>query len=322
MFLRRLQRRVQTAVDTDLDEPHQRRGVARDARHELLQRGSRSRPVTLANRNVRRELQGGKSGIRYVGGNMAGERSDLRGARRIFLDQLFRNRQAIVDHSRPEARFGNRQRHVQQSGTDRLVAGRERHSLAQHLDGVGLTFLLNQRGRDVGEVANRPGHVVDLDARVGGRNTCVEVCGVERPDSDAHFGGSSRVATCPAALDHGAEMRTRIGIKALLRRNFTRLQQRMLMIGFQFEDLLVEGRPFREKPLFAQVVGDADELIDGLVGLSDAHVQIAEEIGGIPVARLVLDHAQVLCNRGVDLSLPHQFLSVPERCRTVDGHGV
>src|SRR6266571_2523041 len=75
----------------------------------------------------------------------------------------------------------------------------------------------------------------------------------------------------------------------------------MLLVRFQLEYFLVECGRLGEKSLFAQAVGDADELLDRSIGFRGA---------------------DVLRDCGVDLPLPQEFLSVPERCRAVDGHGV
>src|SRR6266567_749326 len=96
----------------------------------------------------------------------------------------------------------------------------------------------------------------------------------------------------------------------------------MLLVRFQLEYFLVECGRLGEKSLFAQAVGDADELLDRSIGFRGADVEIAEHVGRVPVARIVLYHAYVLRDCGVDLPLPQEFLSVPERCRAVDGHGV
>ena len=140
------------------------------------------------------------------------------------------------------------------------------------------------------------------------------------PEPDSRLGRSPRVSSRLAPRADSAEMSTRIGKEAQLRSNFSRLQQRMLVVGFELERFLVEGCRFREKPLVVQVVGNADELIDGFVRLSGAQVQVAEQIRRVPVVRMFVDHAHVFCDGSVDLALPQQFLSVSERCRAIDAH--
>ena len=64
---------------------------------------------------------------------------------------------------------------------------------------------------------------------------------------------------------------------------------RRLVVGPDLEDLLVERGGLRVEPLPHQVVGDAVVLAERLIDLAGAEVQVAEEIGGVPVARLFLD---------------------------------
>ena len=115
-------------------------------------------------------------------------------------------------------------------------------------------------------------------------------------------------------------MRTRIGIEALFGGNFTGLQQRLLLVGLELEDFLVERTGLGEESLLAQAVGNPEELLDGLVASARADVQVAQHVGGIPVPRIVFDHPHVLRDRGVDLAQPQQFFCIPERRRAVDGH--
>ena len=92
------------------------------------------------------------------------------------------------------------------------------------------------------------------------------------------------------------------------------------MIRSQFEDLLVDRARLRQEPFFAQAVGDARELLDRLVHLSGADVEIAERVGEVPVAGLIFDETQILRDGRFDLALAEQLLSVFECGGAVDGH--
>ena len=94
----------------------------------------------------------------------------------------------------------------------------------------------------------------------------------------------------------------------------------MLVLGSQLEDLLVDGAGLRQEPFFAEAVRDACELFDGLVQLPGANVEIAESVGNVPVAGLVVGEAQVLRDGRFDLALAKQLLSVFECGSAVDGH--
>ena len=78
----------------------------------------------------------------------------------------------------------------------------------------------------------------------------------------------------------------------------------------------------RQEPFFAQAVGDADELLDRLVDLPGADVEIAERVGGVPVARLILDEAQILRDGRFELALAEQLLGVLECGGAIDGHWI
>ena len=68
------------------------------------------------------------------------------------------------------------------------------------------------------------------------------------------------------------------------------------------------------------MIGDARVLRDRLVRLVRAGVEIAERVGRVPVARLVLHHAEVLRDGVVDAALPKQFLRLLQRVFTIEGH--
>ena len=50
------------------------------------------------------------------------------------------------------------------------------------------------------------------------------------------------------------------------------------------------------------MIGDAGVLLEALFDLLGADVQVAERVGGVPIARLVFNNPHVLGDRGVDLT--------------------
>ena len=91
-----------------------------------------------------------------------------------------------------------------------------------------------------------------------------------------------------------------VGERALLGGEVARLQQRVLVVGLELEDLLVERGGLWIEPFVGEVIGDARVLLDALVELLGADVQVAERVGAVPVARLGLDDLDVLGDGGVD----------------------
>jgi hypothetical protein len=101
---------------------------------------------------------------------------------------------------------------------------------------------------------------------------------------------------------------------------FRSLKKRVLVIGLELENLLVDGVGSREKALRAKAVGDADEAIDRLVNPTRPDVQIPKSVSGRPVSRLVVRHARVLLDGRVEIALAQQFFSVPERGSAIECH--
>ena len=63
---------------------------------------------------------------------------------------------------------------------------------------------------------------------------------------------------------------------------------------------------------FVQEAENGQELLDGLLGLTRARVQIAERIRRAPIAGLVFDDAQVFSGGGFEVALPKQLFCVSE----------
>jgi hypothetical protein len=94
----------------------------------------------------------------------------------------------------------------------------------------------------------------------------------------------------------------------------------MLVIRLELQDLLVDGARLRQEALFVDAVGDARELLDGLVDLPGADVEIPQRVGDIEVARLIVDKAEVFRDGRFDLALAKQLLSVFQGGGAIDGH--
>ncbi len=121
----------------------------------------------------------------------------------------------------------------------------------------------------------------------------------------------SRIATSaapflsPRALRFSAtcsEELLGVGQRALLGGEIARLQQRVLVVGLELEDLLEERRGLRIEALVREVIGDAGVLLEALLDLLGADVQVAKRVGAVPVARLGLDDLDVLGDGGIDLA--------------------
>ena len=74
-------------------------------------------------------------------------------------------------------------------------------------------------------------------------------------------------------------------------------------------------------PSSLRLLAISHELLDRLVDLAGAHVEVAERVRRVPVARLFLDQAQVLRDGSIELALPEQFLGVAECGGAINSHG-
>jgi hypothetical protein len=97
------------------------------------------------------------------------------------------------------------------------------------------------------------------------------------------------------------------------------VELRGLVVRRDLQDLLVERRRLRVEAVLEKVIGNPGVLCDRLVGLVRAYVQIAERVRGVPVARLVLDHAYVLDDGGVEAPLTKQLFRFFQRVFTIQG---
>jgi hypothetical protein len=133
-------------------------------------------------------------------------------------------------------------------------------------------------------------------------NAGVEIFRIERAQPDGDFRGALAVATGLALLGHLQEELLGVGEGALLRRQVAGLQQRVFVIRLQLEDLLEERDRLWIEALFGEVIGNARVLLEALVDLLGADVEVSERVGAVPVAGLGFDDFDVLGDGGVDLA--------------------
>src|SRR5258705_12818479 len=115
-------------------------------------------------------------------------------------------------------------------------------------------------------------------------------------------------------------MGTRVGVTALAAEDFGNLHQRVLVIGLELENLLVDGGGLGADAFLVEAVGDLAVLRDRLVDLTGARVEVAERVGEVPVAGLILDQAYVLRDGVGQFALPDQFLGVAKRGGAINWH--
>jgi hypothetical protein len=163
-------------------------------------------------------------------------------------------------------------------------------------------LLLLQPRRHLAVLAHRGRDVAHFGSQLARPQARLEVFGIERAEADGHFGRALFVAARLAFLGDLHEELLGVGQRALLGGEVARLQQRVFVIRLELEDLLEERERLWIKALFGEVIGDPGVLLDTLVDLFRAYVEVAECVGAVPVARLGLDDLDVLGNGGVDLA--------------------
>ena len=97
------------------------------------------------------------------------------------------------------------------------------------------------------------------------------------------------------------------------------LQLRSLIVGPDLEDFLYSAAARGREAFVDEMIGDAGILRDRFVGLAGAPVEIAKGVGGIPVARLIVEHARVLADSSLEPALPEQLLRFFQRVFAVEG---
>ena len=194
--------------------------------------------------------------------------------------------------------------------------------LLKKIDRFALPALLEEIVGDHLQVGHCTSDVAEVLPGGGSCASRLKVRRIERAKAGVDFCGATPVAAFQAPRSHGSQVRTCIHEHALPGRNLGRLQRRMLVVGTNLQDLLVERCGFREEAFLHQAVGDADELIDGLVGLAGPHVQVAENIRRRPVSRLIFDDADVFGDGRLELPLLEQLLGIAPGPGAINGHVV
>src|SRR5262249_60187083 len=77
----------------------------------------------------------------------------------------------------------------------------------------------------------------------------------------------------------------------------------------------------RIEALVGEVVGDLAVLRDRFVGLVGAHVEVAQRVARVPVARLLLDEAHVFRDGKIELAGAEELLRLLQHLGAVTRHG-
>src|SRR4029077_12371772 len=107
---------------------------------------------------------------------------------------------------------------------------------------------------------------------------------IDGADSNLRLQGTAGVAAALPLLEDDVQMRSCVRVEPLPRQNVCGLPECALMIRLQLNDLLVEGAGLCRGAFVAEAIGNLHELIDGLVDLSRARVQVSERVREIPVS--------------------------------------
>ena len=193
---------------------------------------------------------------------------------------------------------------------DVLVLRIDRRGEPQRFDRFVVPHLLGQLAGDGAQLGDGAVRVADLDPRLRAFDALRVVGRVEPADSHAGHGGAARVARGFSFFENDVQVRAGIRVQPLARDELGGLQQRAFVVGLELEELLVDRRRFDVLPFFTQRLGHFEELVGRALDLSRARVQIAERVLGVPVARLIFDHAKILRGGFLELALAEQFLGV------------
>ncbi len=165
-----------------------------------------------------------------------------------------------------------------------------------------MAVLFLELRRDLAEFAHRDGGVAHFRGELAGLQPRIEIFRVERAEANRDFRRALAIAARLAPLGDLQEKLLRVRQRALLGGEIARLEHRVLVVRLDLEDFLVERRGLWIEPLVGEVIGNAGVLLDALFDLLGAHVEIAQRVGAVPVARLRLDDLDVFDDRGVDLA--------------------
>ena len=145
---------------------------------------------------------------------------------------------------------------------DGSVVGDERGGLDEHLEGTVLVPLAGEHLGDAAELAHHPLRAAGRRDRAGRGEAGLEVVGIERADAEQGVGGAVGVTEGPAALGQRREVLLGLRERALADRDVGRLLQRVLVVGLDLEDLLVERGGLGVEAFLREVLGDAAVLLD------------------------------------------------------------
>ena len=115
------------------------------------------------------------------------------------------------------------------------------------------------------------------------------------------------LASCVALLGYLPEKLFGVDKLSLPLADACQLHQDVFVVRLQLQCLLVEGGGFRKEPFRKLMVGNTDVLLDGLVVLAGANVHVAKRVDGVPILRLVVEQADVLRDRSVQLVLADEL---------------
>src|SRR5262249_39767053 len=172
--------------------------------------------------------------------------------------------------------------------------------------------ILHRRGDGVAALLERP----------RSQHARLEVRRIERSEAHDDVVGARRVAARAAAVDDPDEIVLRVGEQSLPGGDLAEVQLDALVVRLDLEDLLVERGRTRVEALVRQVVGDLLVLGGGPVDLTGAHVEIAERVAQVPVARLLFDQADVFRDGGIELALTEQLFRFLQCFFALAGQGI
>ncbi len=183
---------------------------------------------------------------------------------------------------------------------------------------VGRLALVFVLGRDIGVFTYRRGCLADLGGRARRAEPRLQIIGIERADANTDFRRTLFVAARSALVGDRLVKGLGVGNASLLGGHVGRLHERVLVIGFDLEDLFIERASLGVKALLSEVIGNARVLGDALVDGIGANVEIAECVRAVPVARLLFDNPDIFGNGRVDAALTQGFFGVFESTFSIE----
>ena len=151
--------------------------------------------------------------------------------------------------------------------------------------------------------------------RLRGRQPGVEIRGVEGAQANDDLRRAAAIAAGPPLRRDRRQVRLGVGEQPL-----HSPRRRRAGSGYasslrdDLQDLLVERRGLGVEALGRRNARRcAVYCADGLRRLARPDVEVAERVGGVPVARMVLDHAKVFRDRQIEATLAKQLLRLLQR---------